>query len=95
MFCKRSLLQTRFLLAGRSHLALKAQINFFKTSQHVGKAFATTKDNFMSGSNANYIDYMYDCWKSDPKSVNASWNAYFASGDFSTAPTLGQTPRDA
>lgn len=38
---------------------------------------------------------MYECWKDDPKSVNASWNAYFASGTFETPATLGQTPRDA
>lgn len=49
----------------------------------------------MSGTNANYVDYMYECWQSDPKTVNASWNAYFATGNFDTAPTLGQTPRDA
>ena len=49
----------------------------------------------MSGANANYVDYMYECWQSDPKSVNASWNAYFATGNFDTAPTLGQSPRDA
>lgn len=94
MFCKRALVQTRFLLAGRSHIALTAHKNFFKASQIAVRNF-TTNDNFMSGSNANYIDYMYDCWKSDPKSVNASWNAYFASGTFESPPTLGQTPRDA
>ena len=37
----------------------------------------STKDNFMSGTNANYIDYMYSQWQQDPSSVHASWNAYF------------------
>ena len=49
-------------------------------------------DNFLSGANANYIDYMYAQWQEDPSSVHASWNAYFSGGDasFSTPPTLGQ-----
>lgn len=49
-------------------------------------------DNFLSGSNANYIDYMYSQWQADPSSVHASWNAYFSGGDssFMTPPTLGE-----
>jgi 2-oxoglutarate dehydrogenase E1 component len=47
------------------------------------------KDNFLQGSNANYIDHMYEQWKHDPKSVNASWQAFFATDDFQVAPTLG------
>ena len=49
----------------------------------------------MQGNNANYIDYMYESWKKDPKSVNASWQAYFTTEDFAPVPTLGQRPRDA
>lgn len=91
MFCKRSLLQTRMLLAGSSRLAQTVHGNFQATA---ARPFAT-KDNFLQGNNANYIDFMYESWQSDPKSVNPSWQAYFATGDFQTAPTLGQTPRDA
>ena len=40
-------------------------------------------DNFLSGANANYIDYMYAQWQEDPSSVHASWNAYFSGGDAS------------
>ena len=45
----------------------------------------------MSGSNANYIDYMYAQWQADPGSVHASWNAYFSSDQqgFDTPPSLG------
>ena len=50
-------------------------------------------DNFLSGANANYIDYMYAQWQEDPSSVHASWNAYFSGGDasYTTPPTLGQS----
>ena len=55
----------------------------------------SSKDNFMSGANANYIDYMYSQWQQDPSSVHASWNAYFTTtengGSFDLPPTLGQT----
>ena len=57
------------------------------------RAFAAPNDNFMSGQNANYIDYMYSQWEKDPSSVHASWNAYFSGGDasYQTPPTLGQS----
>ena len=45
----------------------------------------------MSGSNANYIDYMYSQWERDPASVHSSWNAYFSGESFDTPPTLGKT----
>ena len=52
-----------------------------------------SKDNFLSGSNANYIDYMYSQWQQDNSSVHASWNAYFTTqengGTFELPPTLG------
>jgi len=90
MFCKRSVTQTRLLLGARSRSQF---LNFYNTANYA-RQFAS-KDNFLSGSNANYIDHMYEQWKKDPKSVNASWQAYFATDDFQTAPTLGQTARDA
>lgn len=57
------------------------------------RVFSSPPDNFMSGANANYIDYMYSQWEKDPSSVHASWNAYFSGGSssFQTPPTLGQT----
>ena len=50
-----------------------------------------SQDNFLSGQNANYIDSMYSQWQSDPKSVHASWNAYFSGANFEQPPTLGQS----
>ena len=44
------------------------------------RVFSTPADNFLSGSNANYIDYMYSQWQKDPSTVHASWNAYFSGG---------------
>lgn len=41
------------------------------------RCFASGADNFLSTSNANYIDEMYEAWQKDPSSVHASWNAYF------------------
>jgi hypothetical protein len=35
-------------------------------------------DNFATGGNAYYVDEMYRHWREDPKSVHASWDAYFS-----------------
>lgn len=92
MFSKKSMQQTRLLLGARSRLTNLPQPAFL-ASAFTARAFAQ-KDNFMSGANANYIDYMYSQWQSDPNSVHASWNAYFSGGSdsFMTPPTLGQQP---
>lgn len=37
----------------------------------------TGTDQFMSTTNANYIDEMYQSWCQDHNSVHVSWNAYF------------------
>ena len=34
-------------------------------------------DSFMSGTNAIFIENLYEKWSNDPKSVPASWDAYF------------------
>lgn len=70
------------MLLGRSTLRPLTAAAAFNFSAH--------KDNFMSGQNANYIDYMYSAWQRDPTSVNASWQAFFSSEDFSQAPGHGQ-----
>lgn len=70
--------QTRLLLGARSRFTnMMPQASLFAASAPTRK-FAS--DNFLSGSNANYIDYMYSQWQSDPSSVHASWNAYFSGG---------------
>lgn len=91
MFSKKSMQQTRLLLGARSRLANAFPSTLFAASAP-NRRFGAN-DNFLSGSNANYIDYMYSQWQRDPSSVHASWNAYFSGGadSYQTPPTLGQT----
>lgn len=68
--------------------------------QRLTRSLATSPDGFLSTNNANYIDEMYEAWKSDPSSVHVSWNAYFKnieagvspSSAFSPPPTLIPSP---
>ncbi len=34
-------------------------------------------DSFLGGSNAAYIESLFDDWHRDPKSVSVQWDAYF------------------
>ena len=43
----------------------------------------------MSGSNAGYVDEMYEAWARDPTSVHASWDAYFRGINYTPPPSLG------
>ena len=74
MFSRNSLLQTRQMLMARTRMSKLPQRSLFPVT---AMKFAHN-DNFMSGANANYIDYMYSQWQKDPSSVHPSWNAYFA-----------------
>lgn len=53
-------------------------------------------DNFVNGTSAVYVDYVYEQWKANPNSVHASWKAYFEGIEkgspepFQAPPTLGQ-----
>lgn len=60
MFSNKTMLQTRMLLATRNRLAATSHKAMF-AAQVPLRNFAH-KDNFMSGQNANYIDYMYSQW---------------------------------
>jgi 2-oxoglutarate dehydrogenase E1 component len=51
--------------------ALRSRVRFLATA-------ATTFEN---GTNNYYAQEMYRSWKEDPKSVHASWNAYFSGLD--------------
>ena len=86
---KKSALNLRTAMAARNRVLkpVAFQPGFFK---YPVRAFSGHKDNFMSGANANYIDYMYAQWEQDPTTVHASWNAYFSGGSdsFMTPPTL-------
>lgn len=67
------------------------------------RSIVTGTDSFLSTSNAQYIDEMYEAWQQDPSSVHVSWNAYFknlknnggapASAAFQAPPILIGTPQ--
>lgn len=65
------------------------------------RAFSSVNDpaqNFLSGSNASYIDATFQQWKANPSSVHSSWDSYFRSGQFTAPPTLmpaGYVPSSA
>ncbi|KHJ89982.1 dehydrogenase E1 component [Oesophagostomum dentatum] len=44
------------------------------------------QEPFMNGTSSVYIEQMYDAWKADPKSVHASWDAYFRNVEGGAAP---------
>lgn len=66
------------------------------------RGFASgSSDNFLSTTNASYIDEMYEAWQKDPNSVHVSWDAYFknmgnlnqpASSAFVAPPSLVPMP---
>jgi 2-oxoglutarate dehydrogenase E1 component len=60
------------------------------SSSSVTRSFSALSQSstFLSGSNSAYIDSMFAQWKADPKSVHASWDAYFRTGNFVAPPTL-------
>ena len=56
--------------------------------------------SFLNGTNAQFVEQMYDAWLANPGSVDQSWQAYFSQlGEQSLSPTqLGRGPawkRDA
>ncbi|MDR3735311.1 MAG: hypothetical protein P4L10_07220 [Acidobacteriaceae bacterium] len=69
--------------------ALTALANSSKRSMLSGS------DTFMNGANIGYAEQMYEDWKKDPKTVHASWDAYFTNlargvtPAFVCPPTLG------
>ncbi|KJH49248.1 oxoglutarate dehydrogenase (succinyl-transferring), E1 component [Dictyocaulus viviparus] len=44
------------------------------------------QEPFMNATSSMYIEQMYDAWKKDPKSVHASWDAYFNNVEAGAAP---------
>ena len=92
MFSGRGFKTIRNLLARPSLSTPVYKPRFFASPLASVRTFSAPQDNFMSGANANYIDYMYAQWEYDPSSVHASWNAYFANdSSYQAPPTLGQT----
>ncbi|XGW31974.1 hypothetical protein V3C99_010277 [Haemonchus contortus] len=55
-------------------------------------ASAVTSEPFMNATSSMYIEQMYDSWKADPKSVHASWDAYFRNVEGGAAPGQAYQP---
>jgi 2-oxoglutarate dehydrogenase E1 component len=47
-------------------------------------------ESFLRGTSSAYIDEMYRSWRNDPNSVHKSWDAYFKTGAFTTAPSTSR-----
>ncbi len=73
------------------------KFNAFRASLAMRKPQSTT-DNFVNGTSAVYVDYMYEQWKADPSTVHASWRAYFDNVEndveepFQAPPTASEIP---
>ena len=91
----KGMLRTSQLLAARTRMNTLTRMRLPASTAGLRKF--STNDNFMSGTNANYIDYMYAQWQKDPSSVHSSWNAYFAAEEggasisYQSPPTLGKS----
>jgi 2-oxoglutarate dehydrogenase E1 component len=46
-------------------------------------------ETFLSGTSANYVEEMWEAWRSDPKSVHVSWATYFQNVASGSAPGEG------
>lgn len=62
----------------------------FRASMALNKPMSY--DNFVNGTSAVYVDQLYDQWKENPKSVHASWQAYFKNMDLEAAEPYMQPP---
>ncbi|ETN77778.1 oxoglutarate dehydrogenase (succinyl-transferring), E1 component [Necator americanus] len=49
-------------------------------------ASSVKQEPFMNATSSIYIEQMYDAWRADPKSVHASWDAYFRNVEGGAAP---------
>lgn len=61
------------------HIRLRASLpTAVVLPQSRGFATPSANDLFANGTNTYYVEEMYRHWKGDPKSVHASWDAYFS-----------------
>ncbi|KIH60595.1 oxoglutarate dehydrogenase (succinyl-transferring), E1 component [Ancylostoma duodenale] len=62
-------------------------LKFFCVQARKQSTASTVKQEpFMNATSSVYIEQMYDAWKADPKSVHASWDAYFRNVEGGAAP---------
>jgi len=50
-------------------------------------------ESYLSGTSGAYVEEMYEAWAYDPKSVHASWDAYFRGGAYQAPPSLGSSTK--
>ena len=74
---------------------LKAATKWGLFPRHLASASAppptAAQEGYLSATNSSYVDEMYESWARDPKSVHASWDAYFRGAGFQAPPGLGIT----
>ncbi|QQP49212.1 2oxoglutarate dehydrogenase_ mitochondriallike [Caligus rogercresseyi] len=47
------------------------------------------EESYLNGNSSTYIEEMYEAWAREPKSVHASWDAYFRGNSFQKSPFSG------
>merc|ERR1712226_1763409 len=75
---------------------LKTATKWGFSPHHLASASApppptAAQEGYLSATNSSYVDEMYESWARDPKSVHASWDAYFRGAGFQAPPGLGIT----
>merc|ERR1719192_1080505 len=51
----------------------------------------SSQEAYLNASSSTYVEEMYEAWARDPKSVHASWDAYFRGSAYQAPPSLGIT----
>jgi len=51
------------------------------------------QESYLNGSSGSYLEEMYEAWSCDPKSVHASWDAYFRGSAYLAPPSLGSSSK--
>ena len=80
---KRSLLSSG--LRGRQLASLSLSPTLSSSPSSSARCFAK-EASVLYGTNAPYVDAMFESWQTDPSSVHRSWDVYFRSGDYTPPP---------
>ena len=54
----------------------------------------SSQEAYLNASSSTYVEEMYEAWARDPKSVHASWDAYFRGSAYQAPPSLGELELD-
>uniref|UniRef100_A0A0K2UIX6 2-oxoglutarate dehydrogenase, mitochondrial n=1 Tax=Lepeophtheirus salmonis TaxID=72036 RepID=A0A0K2UIX6_LEPSM len=84
------------LLLGRNHPEVFANFisktrtfpNFIRSAAPYC-SIAKIEESYLNGNSSVYIEEMYQAWSQEPKSVHASWDAYFRGSSFQKSPMFG------